>query len=232
MKKDLMEKWMMQMEEFTEPSERFTRLRNKLLAVTPQMCTDRARAYTESYKETDGEAMVIRRAKALAHALDTMHIYVADDDLFVGNQASTLRGVPVYPETEAKYMTEEIDLFPVRDNDKVAISPEVRKELMEDIFPYWMDKNVEFITEKRIPKEAMDVINVEHQVFSPQIHQRGSLAHTIADYSMVLEYGFEGIKERVQKLSSELDLSVIDNVGKKDFYEAEVICCDAAINLA
>lgn len=217
---------------FTEPSERFTRLRNRLLAATPKMCTDRARAYTESYKETDGEAMVIRRAKALAHALDTMTIFVADDDLFVGNQASTLRGVPVYPESEAKYMTEEIDIFPVRDNDKVAVSPEVRRELLEDILPCWMDKNSEFITDKRIPKEAQDVINVKHQVFSPQIHQRGSLAHTIAEYDMVLKYGFEGIKERVQKLSAELDLSVIDNVSKRDFYDAEIICCDAAINLA
>ena len=217
---------------FTEPSERFTKLKKRLLAAVPQMCPDRARYYTQSYQETEGEAMVIRRAKAFAKTLENMTIFVADDDLFVGNQASTLRACPVYPEAEAFYMMEEIDIFPVRDNDRVAVSPEVRKELMEEILPYWQDKNSEFISEHRIPEETRKVINVEHQVFSPQLHQRGTLAHTIADYGLILKYGFEGVKEQIQKKWDGLDLSNIEDFNKKEFYDAEIICCDAAITFA
>ena len=217
---------------FTEPSERFTKLKKRLLAAVPQMCPDRARYYTQSYQETEGEAMVIRRAKAFAKTLENMTIFVADDDLFVGNQASTLRACPVYPEAEAFYMMEEIDIFPVRDNDRVAVSPEVRKELMEEILPYWQDKNSEFISEHRIPEETRKVINVEHQVFSPQLHQRGTLAHTIADYGLILKYGFEGVKEQIQEKLDGLDLSNIEDFNKKEFYDAEIICCDAAITFA
>ena len=36
----------------------------------------RSRLMTESFKETDGQAMVLRRAKALAHALDNMGIFI------------------------------------------------------------------------------------------------------------------------------------------------------------
>lgn len=220
------------MSDFTKASERHAKLRTRLLEAVPQMCPERARFYTESYKETEGEAMIIRRAKAYARTLEKMTIFVADNDLFVGNQASQLRACPVYPESEAQYMKEEIDIFPVRDNDKVVVPAEVKKELLEDILPYWEDKNSEFITDKRIPESTMKVVNVENQVFSPQIHQRGSLAHTIADYGDVLKYGFNGIKERTMKLRDALDLTLVENVAKKDFYEAEIICCDAMEVLA
>lgn len=220
------------MAQFTEPSIRFTKLRNRLLQAVPAMCPERARYYTESYKETEGEPMIIRRAKALAKTLEKMTIFVADDDLFVGNQASMLRSCPVYPESEAVYMMEEIDIFPVRLQDRIDVYPEVRRELMEDILPYWQDKNTEFVTNKRIPKETLDVINVNHQVFSPQIHQRGSLAHTIADYGMVLEHGFGGLIKMTKERLEALDMTKIENLKKSEFYKAELICMQAAIDFA
>jgi len=33
---------------------------------------------TESFKKTDGEAMVLRRGKALAHVLDNIGIFIKD----------------------------------------------------------------------------------------------------------------------------------------------------------
>lgn len=45
-------------------SGRVRRLREKVL-VTPSLCLERGYLMTESYKETDGEPTVIRRAKAL-----------------------------------------------------------------------------------------------------------------------------------------------------------------------
>jgi formate C-acetyltransferase len=196
------------------------------------MCPERARYYTQSFKETIGEAMIIRRAKALAKTLENMTIFVAEDDLFVGNQARSLRACPVYPESEALYMSEEIDIFPIRDNDRVMVAPDVRDELMNEIFPYWMDKNSEFISLHRIPADTQKVIDVEHQVFSPQLHQRGSLAHTIADYSIVLKKGFSGVRKETEEKLAALNLTEIENIDKKYFYEAALICMDASIAFA
>lgn len=217
---------------FTPPSERFTRLRGRLLAAVPEMCPERARYYTQSYKETEGEPMILRRAKALAKTLENMTLFVADDDLFVGNQARSLRACPVYPESEALYMKEEIDIFPVRANDRVAVAPEVRRELMEDILPYWEDKNSEFISLARIPDDTKAVIDVEHQVFSPQLHQRGSLAHTIADYAAPLKYGYCGLRKQIVEKLKALDLTDASSFEKRDFYEAAIICIDGTIKFA
>jgi formate C-acetyltransferase len=220
------------MNRFREPSERFAALRSRLLAARPELCPERARFYTQSYKETEGEAMIIRRAKALSRVLENMTLFVADDDLFVGNQARSLRACPVYPESEALYMEEEIDIFPVRDNDRVRVDPEVRRELLEELLPYWKDKNSEFISLRRIPEETRRVIDVEHQVFSPQLHQRGSLAHTIADYSLVLKQGYSGLKAQAAAKMAALDLTDAENLSKRDFYEAAIICMDASIAFA
>jgi pyruvate-formate lyase len=53
----------------------------------------RSRLMTESFKSTDGEAMVIRRAKALAHVLNNMGIFIRDYELIVGYQTSDPNGL-------------------------------------------------------------------------------------------------------------------------------------------
>jgi pyruvate-formate lyase len=46
---------------------------------------ERARLVTESYKKTEGEPIAIRRAKALAHVLDNMTVYIRPGEMIVGN---------------------------------------------------------------------------------------------------------------------------------------------------
>ena len=53
----------------------------------------RSRLMTESFKQTDGQAMVLRRAKALAHVLDRMDIFIQDWERIVGYQTSSPHGV-------------------------------------------------------------------------------------------------------------------------------------------
>ena len=53
----------------------------------------RSRLLTESYKQSDGEPMVLRRAKALANILGHIDIYIQDWEKIVGNQSSTPEGL-------------------------------------------------------------------------------------------------------------------------------------------
>ena len=53
----------------------------------------RSRLLTESYKETDGEPMVIRRAWALEKILEKMDIYIQDWEKIVGSQSSIPEGL-------------------------------------------------------------------------------------------------------------------------------------------
>jgi formate C-acetyltransferase len=57
------------------------------------ICIEKARLMTESYKRTEGEPEILRRAKALAHTLDNITIFIRDGELIVGNGASMYMGV-------------------------------------------------------------------------------------------------------------------------------------------
>ena len=60
-----------------------------------RLCLERARLVTESYRETEGQPMVLRRAKALKKVLENMTVFVQDHELIVGNIASDPSAVQV-----------------------------------------------------------------------------------------------------------------------------------------
>ncbi len=47
------------------PTERVQRIKARFLETTPEICVERAKLITESYKETEGQPIATRRAKAL-----------------------------------------------------------------------------------------------------------------------------------------------------------------------
>ena len=58
---------------------------------------ERARLYMESYKKTEGEVPIIRRAKALQHVLENHKIIFDENDLLVGNRTDSPRAGVVSP---------------------------------------------------------------------------------------------------------------------------------------
>ncbi len=102
----------------SRPLRRSQELKEELLSRKPQMCHERALIYTRVYKETESEPMIVRRAKAFRTWLAEMSIYILDGELIVGNEASTPRSAPIYPETEAFYLLAEgLDTFETREQD-------------------------------------------------------------------------------------------------------------------
>lgn len=214
------------------PFERTRKLNEQLLSVVPEMCVERARLVTLSYQETEGEPMIIRRAKALAKVLRQMTIFIQREQLIVGNQASRLRFSPLFPETEANYLEKELDIFPKREQDRLMVPDEVRRELEELVFPYWKGKTTEDVALKAIPAETTRIFKDEHPVFSPDIHLTGSIGHVIVDYAKVLASGIGCLKKEVEEKLQALELSDPDQQDKYFFYQAEGIVCDALVDWA
>lgn len=212
--------------------KRTVQLNNELLLVDPEMCAERARIVTRSYKETEGEPMVIRRAKAIAEVLRKMTIFIQKDQLIVGNQASKLRSSPLFPETEADYLEAEMDLFEKREQDRLIVSDEVRMELLEEIIPYWKGKTIHNRALKAMPAKAKELASLENQIFSVGIHLTGSIGHIIADYEKILNKGFKGLKEEVIEKLEGLEVTLPDYGEKYNFYQAELILCDAMVEWA
>ena len=72
---------------------RVENLRDYLLKTVPEISSERMRFYTRSYKETETEPKIMRRAKALRTMLANMSIYILDGELIVGNTSRHPRSV-------------------------------------------------------------------------------------------------------------------------------------------
>jgi formate C-acetyltransferase len=101
-----------------------------------KICPERARYYTRAYRESEGEPEIIRVAKGIASILDNMTIYIEDDELIVGNYASSPVAMPVYPEYYCKWL--ETSIGP-QGMLRERVNEEERKELLE-LVHYWKNR--------------------------------------------------------------------------------------------
>ena len=92
--------------------------------------------------------MVIRRAKALAHILDNMTIFIQPWERIVGNFASHPDAIQYYPELFSRWVDRTID-GPYRN----MVSDEEREELHE-IHRYWNNKSVHGMERRLVPEEV------------------------------------------------------------------------------
>jgi len=211
---------------------RTEKLRDDLLAKKPQICPERALIYTRVYQETEGEPMIVRRAKALRALLKEMTIYIQDGELIVGNQASTPRSAPVYPETETCYLLEDgLESFETRHEDPFVVPEDVKRKL-EDVLPWWENKTVEEVAPHIMPELTCRLMNLNHKVFHPEIHLRGGIGHVAGGFERVLERGFEGLKKEAEQRLRELDYIDPEDMDKKDFYRAAIITCEGVMVFA
>ena len=60
--------------------ERTEFLNERMRKIVPEIGVERARLVTESYKQTEGEPYIIRRAKALKYILENMTIFIDEKE--------------------------------------------------------------------------------------------------------------------------------------------------------
>ena len=117
-------------------SERITRLVEHLYAKMPEIEAARAELITESYKMTEGEPVIMRRAKAYAHILENIPIIIRDEELIVGSTTIAPRGCQTYPEFSWEWLEAEFETVETRAADPFYISDETKKKLHE-ANKYW-----------------------------------------------------------------------------------------------
>jgi formate C-acetyltransferase len=117
----------------TSPTPRFQRLKQCFLDAEPTIEIDRDRIYTRVMKETDGEPMVTRRAKAFAAVVRQMPVVIAADELLVGHVNVTWMGHRVTAEAPG-HMSRLLEFAKRR---RSVISEADERELREQIMPFW-----------------------------------------------------------------------------------------------
>ena len=210
-------------------SPRIQKLVDALYEHMPVIESARAKLITESYKETEGEPIITRRAKAFAHILHNIPIIIRDNELIVGSSTIAPRGCQTFPEFSYEWLEAELDTVATRTADPFEIAEETKAELKE-ADKYWKGKTTSELATSYMAPEAIKAI--EHNIFTPGNYFYNGVGHVTVKYWEVLEIGFEGIMEKAQK---ELDgCSVGDGnyARKSHFLEAVILSCKAVIDYA
>jgi formate C-acetyltransferase len=154
-----------------------------------KLCLERAKLITEAYRQTEHEPMVIRRAKALAHILENMTIFIQPDELIVGNFASRPECVAHYPELQWRWLEKAIC---TPDGPYKELLSESEKEEMKELHKYWKTRAVHGMERELLPDSLKKFFYYKGVAFWTYHWERGT-----PDYEKVFRLGFEGIIEEI-----------------------------------
>lgn len=211
---------------FGQLTEKMQNFREKLINAKSMVCVERAKYTTESYREHADKPMVLRRALCLENILKNMSIFIEDETLIAGNQASSNRSAPIFPEYAMDWVVEELDEFDKRDGDIFYITEE-NKQTLREIAPFWEHKTLKDRGLAGMPDESrlfydLGIIKAEGNITSGD-------AHIAVNYKNVLELGLSNYKERTEKKLKELDLTDYKNLNKSYFYRSILVVIDAVV---
>lgn len=217
---------------YTEPiarSPRIPKLVEALFEKMPQIEADRAVLLTESYKATEGEPIITRRAKAFKHILEHIPITVRENELIVGSATKAPRSCQVFPEYSFEWLMAEFDTVHARLADPFFISSEAKKTLSE-VYKYWKGKTTSELATSYMSNEAKAAI--DHGMFTPGNYFYNGIGHVTVNYPKVLALGYRGIINEAKAELERVRPGDADCARRRHFLEAVIMSCEAAITYA
>ena len=184
---------------------------------------ERNRLLTESYKGTEGQPMILRRAKALANILENMSIFIVPASRIVGHSGSTPHDLYYPIEINWKSPRRAMN----SDDAKHLLDDAGRAE-MEKIFDYWNGKTLSDLRKMAFEGDLERYFKYEGTFLWSHWDELG-----VPNYRKVLEAGLFGIEEEAEKkLAEVIDAVPDDYLEQHDFLRSVIITLDAAMEFA
>ncbi len=197
---------------------RLERLRERYLEAKPRLCTERARLATEAYRKTEGEPPILRAAKVLKAVLEGMSVWILEEELLVGHWASSLRGVPMWPEFG-------VDEFENYVRSGFAPDEDTEREVRE-LSSYWEGRNYQDMVRALLPERILAAR--EASVWYWHMGVPGSRrGRYLVNLPMVLGRGFSGARREAEERLERVDPEEPGGLGRQLFYKAALLVCDA-----
>lgn len=185
-----------------QPTARVERLRQGYLDTKDKVVIDILRIRTRVMEETEGQPKETRQAKAFAAIVREMPINIYPDEPIVGWLFCEPRGSNLSG-GQALSIESELDTLSTREITPYLISDADKKELREDIIPYWK----------------------AHRVAG------STLPHWTAGYEKVLTKGILGVKKDAEERLARLDLTDPEDFKKLAFLEGVILALEAAAEI-
>lgn len=198
-------------------THRIQRLKAALFNTNREISLERALLYTESYQQTEGEPVMLRRAKATAYILDNVKIAIRDDELIAGNRTVKPRAGIMSPEMDPYWLLKELEHFPTRPQDRFDISDEDKQCYRDVLYPYWEKRSMKDFINGQMTDEVKEAVGT--QIFSVNQTDKGQ-GHIIIDYPRLLE---NGLGVLVDELTA-----CCERAPDNHFYQAARLLLDAS----
>ena len=209
-------------------NERVKRLRMKNLMQTPEICVERAQIVTEAYETYRNLPAVLLRARTFEKLMQEMTIWIAEDELIVGNQAEVAKGASVFPEFSVDWILRELDEFEARTSSRFRLT-EPNKAILRDLLPKWEGRTTKDRALSIIPQEAKNAMDCQAFLLSPL---SCGLGHIAVNYQKIVDFGLEALMDEIQERRSHCTPLHAGDLERKVFYDACLIVCGAMITFA
>ena len=120
------------------------RYKQRILTAPYEICIERARYVTQSYRQTEGQHPALRVSRAFAHTCRNVTVSILEEEFIAGNRSSKLLGtlLPVERGEMNSVLELELDALSSRARQPYLIDPQDKRELLDDILPYWKGKTL------------------------------------------------------------------------------------------
>jgi formate C-acetyltransferase len=215
-------------------TERVKNRKQQYLNAQMFVASERSRLVTEAWKETEGQPLVVRRAKAFKKILAGIPIAIREGELIVGSQTKYIRGANPNVECESpmsiRSELSKAKIVGASPSHFAQITEGDLQRILEDL-DYWEgkvpDDQVEKIW-KRLWGNTWEVFYTVRICNSPH----GRPAARTGDWGNLLNKGLNGIMAEAKEQIAKLKIFNEEEVRKIHFYEAVIIACEGVIEYA
>ena len=195
----------------------------------------RARYFTESFRETEGQPLVLRWAKALYNVAEKIDIVIDPHQLLMGRVGKGEKYGLIYPELDGCFLRQFVAQAKDREESPFYVAPEDVAIIEDEIAPYWEGKTYYEDFSKSLPEDVLRLTYDPEDLFTSRfiVNETSSMRSALQwvhDYKKGIEKGFLAIKDEAEAHLESLDPDDPgDSVEKKSFYQAIIIVSDAII---
>ncbi|SDO54784.1 glycyl radical protein [Desulforhopalus singaporensis] len=197
----------------------------------PAICMERTLAFTNSHKQTEGQPVILRRAKAFRAVCESITVRIFDHELVVGTLGNGHRLGVLCPEMSWSWLKEEIDTITSRKAEPYQFTDENKKLFVEEIVPYWRGQSLEEFCLERMPEDHKN-IGIGTGIMDTEMKWRSGVGEITPDHQDILFVkGYSGIKNEALDQLRQLDNLSRENQEKRDFYRSMIEIAEAMITL-
>lgn len=208
---------------------RIASLKDEVVNAIPYICIDRIRSITRAYRENEAQPNEMKRAIALREILQDMRIHISEGELLVGNQASSPRSAPLFPEYSWSWIEAEIDSFEKRPGDMFIVRGEDRDEILE-LLQYWKGKTYQDKVLAMQPPEVM--LDKKVGVLGWEGNVTAGQGHIVVDYEGLVKNGLRHYIDYAQQRFNSLNLTEVEDLQQKAFLQSIPIALQAVIDFS